>query len=569
QDRSSSGNIAIGIIAPPAFIEDLGNLSLPVADTRSCDVNAGGVSWFRFSLGTDADAGLGTFLDFDTENSGGDTELGVYRLDGTLVVSDDDDGSGLLTQISFGAGGRPAVGTSVAYNGRDGTLPAGTYYLAVAQFNANFAADFTVTGTGTGLFGVNVNFRSRVDPIAPTGTGTATPATLGNDGAFDTVLRVAVTPGSFPASTNLMVEVDAGPIGAGTVTLHDDGVAPDTIAGDNIYFGSATVASGTAEGPTPLNFFITDGEMRSGAGTINTTIFTPQGGCCTTEGCAIKSRALCDGQGGTYLGDNIPCTSGDGYAQSASSAVFEDVTGNPNAVRQGLTDDSTVLVDIGFDFALFGQSYSQVNVCSNGFLQFGGASTVFTNTAIPTAAAPNNCLYVAWDDFNPGAAGAAAPNGIYTVAEGESPNRRFIASWHGIPQFGQTDINFFQVILHEDGRAEFVYGSMTDQAAADITCGVENLDGTAASTFPDPSDNGGNNASTVSFVPGDSNCPTVNPCDIDFNNDGIVEPGDLDDFITFFFSDLEEERAQCDFNNDGLVEPGDLDDFITAFFGGC
>ncbi|MGQ0628242.1 MAG: hypothetical protein ACT4PL_09125 [Phycisphaerales bacterium] len=59
------------------------------------------------------------------------------------------------------------------------------------------------------------------------------------------------------------------------------------------------------------------------------------------------------------------------------------------------------------------------------------------------------------------------------------------------------------------------------------------------------------------------------PCPVDFNSDGIVEPGDLDDFITAFFSDDADERARCDFNNDGIVEPGDLDEFITAFFDGC
>ncbi|MGQ0627798.1 MAG: EF-hand domain-containing protein [Phycisphaerales bacterium] len=59
------------------------------------------------------------------------------------------------------------------------------------------------------------------------------------------------------------------------------------------------------------------------------------------------------------------------------------------------------------------------------------------------------------------------------------------------------------------------------------------------------------------------------PCNIDFNNDGFVEPGDLDEFITSFFSDTEAERARCDFNADGFVEPGDLDEFITSFFSGC
>ncbi|MGQ0629111.1 MAG: PQQ-dependent sugar dehydrogenase [Phycisphaerales bacterium] len=58
-------------------------------------------------------------------------------------------------------------------------------------------------------------------------------------------------------------------------------------------------------------------------------------------------------------------------------------------------------------------------------------------------------------------------------------------------------------------------------------------------------------------------------CSVDFNNDGFVEPGDLDEFITAYFSDDPAERERTDFNNDGLVEPGDLDEFITAYFDGC
>ena len=81
-----------------------------------------------------------------------DTEIGLYRADGTLVASDDDDGSGLLSQLSFGASfpTRPPVGNGAAYNGRDGNLPAGTYYLSVSGFNSTFGAScWGVTSTST------------------------------------------------------------------------------------------------------------------------------------------------------------------------------------------------------------------------------------------------------------------------------------------------------------------------------------------------------------------------------------------------------------------------------------
>lgn len=54
------------------------------------------------------------------------------------------------------------------------------------------------------------------------------------------------------------------------------------------------------------------------------------------------------------------------------------------------------------------------------------------------------------------------------------------------------------------------------------------------------------------------------PDPADFNRDGIVDPDDLADFISGFFSTPADPR--CDFNGDGLVDPDDLADYIVAFF---
>ena len=56
-------------------------------------------------------------------------------------------------------------------------------------------------------------------------------------------------------------------------------------------------------------------------------------------------------------------------------------------------------------------------------------------------------------------------------------------------------------------------------------------------------------------------------CPADLDGNGIVDPGDLADFMKCFFS-----MPPCpaaDFNADGTTDPDDLADFITAFFTGC
>lgn len=92
--------------------------------------------WIKFSLASPIAATDFKFLDIDTEGStlgGSDTVLALYDAKGQLVAFDDDDGSGNWSQMSFGQGTRSAVG-GLAYDGRDGSLAAGTYYLGVRSF---------------------------------------------------------------------------------------------------------------------------------------------------------------------------------------------------------------------------------------------------------------------------------------------------------------------------------------------------------------------------------------------------------------------------------------------------
>ena len=61
---------------------------------------------------------------------------------------------------------------------------------------------------------------------------------------------------------------------------------------------------------------------------------------------------------------------------------------------------------------------------------------------------------------------------------------------------------------------------------------------------------------------------TVVPtCPADFNHDGTLDPDDLADYITAFFTQPPSPAA--DFNADGITDPDDLADYITAFFNGC
>jgi subtilisin-like proprotein convertase family protein len=168
----SSGNSATAAITSGIRrgVTNIGEVSSANEGALITDAahNAGEVRWFQFSVCSDVAAP--SFFDLTATGTFGasaDTEFGIYRTDGTLVSSDDDDGVLAGSAMSFGAGSgatQGGTGTTdtapVIADGRDGaTLPAGTYYLATGQFNVTFnTTNFSVVGAGVGAGTLSVVF---------------------------------------------------------------------------------------------------------------------------------------------------------------------------------------------------------------------------------------------------------------------------------------------------------------------------------------------------------------------------------------------------------------------------
>ncbi|MFG0305959.1 MAG: GC-type dockerin domain-anchored protein [Phycisphaerales bacterium JB040] len=55
------------------------------------------------------------------------------------------------------------------------------------------------------------------------------------------------------------------------------------------------------------------------------------------------------------------------------------------------------------------------------------------------------------------------------------------------------------------------------------------------------------------------------PCPADVNNDGVLDNGDIGDFIALFLA----QDLSVDFTGDGVVDNGDIGAFIIAFLAGC
>ena len=151
---------------PPPPHTDLGSISRNSSSSHNFSLSAGQVFWYRFEVDFESSVAANRYFDIDTEGSsisGGtfpnDTYLGLYFASGDRRAIDDDDGSDFLSQLTFGAGQRPPVGNGQPYNGRDGALAPGVYYLGCSAFPTTFGATgFSVSTTHThgGFYQVNL-----------------------------------------------------------------------------------------------------------------------------------------------------------------------------------------------------------------------------------------------------------------------------------------------------------------------------------------------------------------------------------------------------------------------------
>jgi hypothetical protein len=272
----------------------------------------------------------------------------------------------------------------------------------------------------------------------------------------------------------------------------------------------------------------------------------PVGGCCIGADCLNGlTEAECAGAGGEYQGDGAICEGGFvGYEVQAGGA-FEDISGTgTEAPVASNTDDGGDIVPLPFSFNYFGESKTEIGVCSNGYLTFDGTLGDFTNDAIPNPAPVNDMLCPLWDDWSPNQAGTV----VYQDTFGSGPDR-FMAQWTDVPHFGGSGSSTFQAELYADGSIEYRYGDITIDSP---TVGIENAAGDAGidstgtepgsiryqAVYTDPIEccsDAPMAACNASFIPppyGDTTGPprnihiafgTDSPCDLDLEVNAYIE----------------------------------------------
>ncbi len=142
--------------------------------------------------------------------------------------------------------------------------------------------------------------------------------------------------------------------------------------------------------------------------------------------------------------------------------------------RLTLTDDQTVQINLPFEFGPFifyGQNYTQISICSNGWIAPGYTTkTTPSNTALPDTNMPP-LLAGYWDDLYP-----PKGNGVWYYYD--SANHRFIVEWDSVHYYSPRDSwDKFQIILYDttltDGDCEFEYQYLTSNYKISSTVGIQ------------------------------------------------------------------------------------------------
>lgn len=119
-----------------------------------------------------------------------------------------------------------------------------------------------------------------------------------------------------------------------------------------------------------------------------------------------------------------------------------------------LSDDQfSGIINIGFPFTFYGNTYTQCLISSNNYISFdltnaGGYSPWAINNPVPNAGNPLNTTMGPWQDINPGIGGT-----VRYALTGTAPNRIFVVEYCNVPMFSCTNLNFSsQIQLHESGN---------------------------------------------------------------------------------------------------------------------
>lgn len=180
----------------------------------------------------------------------------------------------------------------------------------------------------------------------------------------------------------------------------------------------------------------------------------------------LEARQLLDQDAFGYFCFDSDTSQGPEYGWIDISSVGELIDFGAD-----IDDGNSGPLDLGFTFDFYGNGFSSVNVCTNGWASFtDGSSIEYGNVGIPDPEPPNNMLAAFYDDLNFENGGEAY---FYTNSADSA-----VITWQEVPDWRQEGIFTFQIILVAPQSITYQYRDMGPGRLDECTIGIENSDGT-------------------------------------------------------------------------------------------
>jgi gliding motility-associated-like protein len=183
--------------------------------------------------------------------------------------------------------------------------------------------------------------------------------------------------------------------------------------------------------------------------------------------------------------DTIICNS----SPVTLTATFSTPSAVPGTQVTLSDDQYSGVVNIGFPFTFFGNTYSQCLISSNNYITFdlsqaNSYSPWSITTALPSASNPTNAIMCPWQDLLPPSGG-----NIEYVTIGTAPNRIFVVSFFSVAMFSCTNLTFCSQIKLYEGT-NIIETHIADKPLCTTwnsgyaIHGIQNANGTTAFVVP-------------------------------------------------------------------------------------
>jgi choice-of-anchor A domain-containing protein len=160
-----------------------------------------------------------------------------------------------------------------------------------------------------------------------------------------------------------------------------------------------------------------------------------------------------------------------GYVASEATVYsFVDIASSGIGVLTGADDDQAI-VNIGFAFQFYGQTYTSLCASTNGLISFGGCNMAFANQDLTASSPPGNLPTVApfWSDLTFAVRGSGA---IHYQTLGSAPNRQFVVQWtNAFPINAPEGVTFQAIFFESSNRILFQYKNVNAGAGSPVSLG--------------------------------------------------------------------------------------------------